>query len=270
MRSRCIGNPSGSNARMGLVITWEVFRVMSKHILKGKRRLNLKRIQEAQVRTCCRTSESNGCVRVVFGYPKGSNAQMGLVIAWEMRSRCIGNSSRSNARMGLVIAWESNRCVRVVFGNPKGSYARMGLVIAWELCQVLSKHILKGKPPLNLKRIREAQGKRRLNLKRIQEPQVRTCCRTSESNGCVRVVFGYPKGSNARMGLVVAWEVWNTAIESQKNPRSLNSNVLSEKWGKQMRSRCIGNPSGSNARMGLVIAREVCQVMSKQILKGKW
>ncbi|KAF7800561.1 uncharacterized protein G2W53_045012 [Senna tora] len=79
MRSRCIGNPSGSNARMGLVIAWEVCQVVSKHILKGKRRLNLKRILEAQVRTFCRTSESNGCVRVVFGNPKGSNARMELV-----------------------------------------------------------------------------------------------------------------------------------------------------------------------------------------------
>ncbi|KAF7835189.1 uncharacterized protein G2W53_010048 [Senna tora] len=49
MRSRCIGNPSGSNARMGLVIAREVCQYMSKHILKGKQRLNLKRIQEAPV-----------------------------------------------------------------------------------------------------------------------------------------------------------------------------------------------------------------------------
>ncbi|KAF7835037.1 uncharacterized protein G2W53_009896 [Senna tora] len=56
MRSHCIGNQSGFNGRMGLVIAWE-----------GKARLNLKRIQEAQVRTCCRTYESNGCVHVVLG-----------------------------------------------------------------------------------------------------------------------------------------------------------------------------------------------------------
>ncbi|KAF7800568.1 uncharacterized protein G2W53_045019 [Senna tora] len=55
MPSRCIGNPSGSNGRMGLVITWEVYQVMSKHILNRKPRLNVKRIPEAQVRTCCRT-----------------------------------------------------------------------------------------------------------------------------------------------------------------------------------------------------------------------
>ncbi|KAF7835188.1 uncharacterized protein G2W53_010047 [Senna tora] len=34
---------------MGLMIAWELCRVMPKHILKGRRRLNLKRIQEAQV-----------------------------------------------------------------------------------------------------------------------------------------------------------------------------------------------------------------------------
>ncbi|KAF7835183.1 uncharacterized protein G2W53_010042 [Senna tora] len=49
MRSRCIGNPSGSIARMGLMIAWELFRVMPKHISKGRRRLNVKGIQEAQV-----------------------------------------------------------------------------------------------------------------------------------------------------------------------------------------------------------------------------
>ncbi|KAF7835176.1 uncharacterized protein G2W53_010035 [Senna tora] len=84
MRLRCIGNPSASNARMGLAITWEVSQVMYKHILKGKRRLDLKRIQEGQVRMCCRTRESNRCVRVVFGNPKGSNARMRLLIAWEV------------------------------------------------------------------------------------------------------------------------------------------------------------------------------------------
>ncbi|KAF7835171.1 uncharacterized protein G2W53_010030 [Senna tora] len=77
MRSHCIGNPSGSNARIGFVIAWEVFQVMSNHILNGKPRLNLKRIQEAQVRTSCRTSESNGCVRVVLGI------RVGLMLEWD-------------------------------------------------------------------------------------------------------------------------------------------------------------------------------------------
>ncbi|KAF7835040.1 uncharacterized protein G2W53_009899 [Senna tora] len=83
MRSRRFGNTSGSNAPMGLVIAWEVCQVMSKNILKGKPRFNLKRVQEAQVQTCCRISESNGCIRVVFGNPNGSNARMGLVILLE-------------------------------------------------------------------------------------------------------------------------------------------------------------------------------------------
>ncbi|KAF7800563.1 uncharacterized protein G2W53_045014 [Senna tora] len=241
MRSHCIGNPSGPNARMGLGNAWELCQVMTKHILNGKPRLNLKRIQEAQVRTCCRTeeykkhkferlvahvsqtdafalyweserlycskgtrdriggiqesqvrsccrtSESNGCVHVVFGNPKGSNARMGLVIAWEMRSHFIRNPSGSNARMGFVNTWEGvkqmrSRCI----GNPSGPNARMGLVIAWELCQVMTKHILKGKPLLN--------------LKRIQEAQVRTCCRTSESNRCIRVLWGI------RVGLMLKWD----------------------------------------------------------------
>ncbi|KAF7835033.1 uncharacterized protein G2W53_009892 [Senna tora] len=77
MRSHCIGNPSGSNARMGLVIVWEVFQVMSKHILKGKPRLNLNIILEEQVRTCCRTSESNGCVRIVLG------TRVDLMLEWD-------------------------------------------------------------------------------------------------------------------------------------------------------------------------------------------
>ncbi|KAF7835186.1 uncharacterized protein G2W53_010045 [Senna tora] len=77
MRSRCIGNPSGSIARMGLVIAWEQRQVMSKHILKGRQRLNLETIQEAQVLTCWRTSESNGCVRVVLGI------RVGLLLEWD-------------------------------------------------------------------------------------------------------------------------------------------------------------------------------------------
>ncbi|KAF7835185.1 uncharacterized protein G2W53_010044 [Senna tora] len=77
MCSRCIGNLSGAKARMGLVIAREVCQYMSKHILKGKQRLNLRRIQEAPVRTCCRTSESNGCVRVVLGI------RVGLMLEWD-------------------------------------------------------------------------------------------------------------------------------------------------------------------------------------------
>ncbi|KAF7814947.1 uncharacterized protein G2W53_028916 [Senna tora] len=69
---------------MGIMNAWEVCQVMSKPILNGKRLFNLKRIHEAQVRMCCRTSESNGCVRIVFENPYGSNARMGLLIAWEV------------------------------------------------------------------------------------------------------------------------------------------------------------------------------------------
>ncbi|KAF7835178.1 uncharacterized protein G2W53_010037 [Senna tora] len=150
MRSCCIGNPSGSNARMGLVITWEVWQVMYRHILNGKLRVNLKLIQDAQVQTCCRTSESNGCVRIVLGI-----------------------------RVGLMLEFDS-------FSYGSGSIARMGLEIGREMCQVISKHILKGKPRLNLERIREAQ--------------VRTCCRTSESYRCVRVVLGI------RVRLMLEWD----------------------------------------------------------------
>ncbi|KAF7835035.1 uncharacterized protein G2W53_009894 [Senna tora] len=185
MRSRLIGNPSGFNVRIGLVIACGVSNHV-KQILKEKTRLNLNIIQEAQVRTCCRTSESNGCVRVVFRNSKGSNARIGLLIAWEEFKK---------HKFKLVVAQlrtccctsESNGCVRVVFGNPKGSNARMGLVIAWEVCQVMSKNILK--------------GERRLNHKRIQEVQVRTCCRTSESNECVRAVLGF------RVDVMLEWEM---------------------------------------------------------------
>ncbi|KAF7835175.1 uncharacterized protein G2W53_010034 [Senna tora] len=121
---------------MGLVITWEVCQVISKVILKGKRRLNQK-----NSRSTCSNVLSHKSVK-------------------RMRSRCIG--------------------------NPSGCNARMGLVIAWEVCQVMSKHILNGKP--------------RLNIKRIQEAEVRTCCRTSESNGCVRVVLGI------RVRLMLEWD----------------------------------------------------------------
>ncbi|KAF7835179.1 uncharacterized protein G2W53_010038 [Senna tora] len=180
MRLRCIANPSGSNARMGLVIAWELCQLMSKNILIGKQRLNLKRIQEAQVQTCCRTIESQ----------KNPGSTSSNVLSHKgvkrMRSRCIGN------QMALMLEWDlrshgrfkrmRSRCI----GNPSGSKARMGLVIAWDLYQVMSKHILK--------------GKRRLNLKRLHEAQVRTCCRTSESNGFVRVVLGI------RVGLMLEWD----------------------------------------------------------------
>ncbi|KAF7800567.1 uncharacterized protein G2W53_045018 [Senna tora] len=183
MPSHCIGNLSGSNARMGLVIAWEVCQVKSEHILKGKRRLNLKTIQEAHVRKCCRTSESSGCIRLVFGNPSGSNARMGLVITWEMPLRSIGNSSEFYGGIRLVIAWEMHlRCI----GNPSGFNGRIGLVIAWEVCQVMSEDVLNQKLPLN--------------VKRIQEAQVRTCCPTSESDGSVRVVLGIG------VGLTLEWD----------------------------------------------------------------
>ncbi|KAF7835030.1 uncharacterized protein G2W53_009889 [Senna tora] len=130
MRSRCIGNLSGFNGRMGFGIDREVFQVMYEHIFKGEARLNLKSFQEGQK-----------CVK-------------------RMRSSCIG--------------------------NPRGSNARMGLVMAWAVYEVMSKSILKGKP--------------QLNIKRIQEAQVRMCCRTSESNGCVRVLLGI------REDLMLEWE----------------------------------------------------------------
>ncbi|KAF7812574.1 uncharacterized protein G2W53_033550 [Senna tora] len=69
---------------MGLVITWKVCQVLSKHIMNYKSRLNLKRTQEVQVQTCCFTSESNRSVRVVFGNPSGFKARMGLVISWKV------------------------------------------------------------------------------------------------------------------------------------------------------------------------------------------
>ncbi|KAF7812419.1 uncharacterized protein G2W53_033395 [Senna tora] len=54
------GNPSGFNARIGLVIEWEECEVMSKHILKQNSRLNLKRIQEVQVkRVMAQVSQSD-------------------------------------------------------------------------------------------------------------------------------------------------------------------------------------------------------------------
>ncbi|KAF7835182.1 uncharacterized protein G2W53_010041 [Senna tora] len=200
MRSLRIGNPSGSNDRMGLMIAWEVCQVLANHILNGKSRLNLKRIQEAQVRTCCRTCESNRCVCVVL------RIRVGLMLEWDSRS--YGRIQEAQVRTCCRTS-ESNGCVRVVLGirvglssigtrdrmggmrsrcigYPSGSNGRMGLVITWELCQFMSKHIL--------------MGKRRLNLKRIQEAQVRTCCRTSESNGCVCVVLGI------RVGLMVEWD----------------------------------------------------------------
>ncbi|KAF7814949.1 uncharacterized protein G2W53_028918 [Senna tora] len=62
---------------MGLMIAWELCEVISKHILKGKQRLNLKRIQEAQVRTCCCSSESNRCVRIVL------EIREGLMLEWD-------------------------------------------------------------------------------------------------------------------------------------------------------------------------------------------
>ncbi|KAF7835202.1 uncharacterized protein G2W53_010061 [Senna tora] len=100
----------------------------------------------------------------------------------------------------------------------------MGLMISWEVCQVMSKHILNGKP--------------RLNLKRIQEPQVPTCCRTIESDGCLRVVLEIRvdlmlEWARDRMGdvssLVYTHFEPKTMIESQKNPRKTSSNVLSHK-----------------------------------------
>ncbi|KAF7812432.1 uncharacterized protein G2W53_033408 [Senna tora] len=44
------GNPSRFNARMGFVIAWKVYEVMSKVILNRKSRLNLTRFQEVQVK----------------------------------------------------------------------------------------------------------------------------------------------------------------------------------------------------------------------------
>ncbi|KAF7801152.1 uncharacterized protein G2W53_044915 [Senna tora] len=292
------GNLSESNARMGLVTTWEVSQVMSEHILKGEPRLNLNIIQEAQVRTCCRTNESNSCLHVVFGNPCGSNARMGLVITWEVCQVMYEHIFKGKPRLNLKRIQEAqfrtccrtkaqvrtcsrtselNGCVRVVFGNLSGSNARMGLLITWEVSHVMSEHILKEEPRLNLNIIQEAQvrtccrtnesnGKPTIESKSFQEAQVRTCCRTSVSNGCVRVVFGNPSGSNARMGLVITWEVCQVMSEHILNGKLLlNLNIIQEAQVRMCcrtseSNRCVrvvfGNPSGSNARMAFVVAWE--------------
>ncbi|KAF7800564.1 uncharacterized protein G2W53_045015 [Senna tora] len=299
MRLRCIENPSGSNARMGLEIVWEVCQVMSKHILNGKPRLNLKRIQEAQVRTCCRTSESNGCVRVVLGI------RVGLMVEWEVHQVMSKHILNGKPRLNLKRIQEAQvrTCCRTrktviesqkntrstssnvlshkwvkqlrscCIGNRSGFNGRVGLVITWEVCQVMYKYILRGKLQLNPKRIQEAQvrtccrtnesnGCVRVVLRirvglmldwesrsigRIQEAQVRTCCRTSESNGCVRVVFGNPKGSNARMGLVIAWEVCQAISEHILNgkPR-FNLKRIQE---AQVRTCCRTSESNGSVRV---------------------
>ncbi|KAF7800565.1 uncharacterized protein G2W53_045016 [Senna tora] len=77
MQSHRIGNLSGLNVLMGLMNAWEVCQFMSKRILYGKWRLNLKRIEEAQIRMRCRTSGANRCVRVVLGI------QVGLMVKWD-------------------------------------------------------------------------------------------------------------------------------------------------------------------------------------------
>ncbi|KAF7839124.1 uncharacterized protein G2W53_007606 [Senna tora] len=84
-RSLCIvfGNPSGFNAPMALVIAWKVCQVMSKHILKLKSRLNLKRIQEVQVKRVVAKVNQTDHFMLYFRNPSGLNAPMGLVIAWK-------------------------------------------------------------------------------------------------------------------------------------------------------------------------------------------
>ncbi|KAF7844384.1 uncharacterized protein G2W53_001289 [Senna tora] len=54
---------------------------------------------------------------------------------------------------------ESYRSLCIVFRNPRGFNAQMGLMITWKVCEVMSKHILNRKSPLNLKRIQEIQVK---------------------------------------------------------------------------------------------------------------
>ncbi|KAF7835197.1 uncharacterized protein G2W53_010056 [Senna tora] len=70
---------------MGLMIAWVVCQAKSKHILKQKPRLNLKKVQEAQLGTCYRTSESNGCLLVVLGI------RVDLMVEWDSLShgRCV-------------------------------------------------------------------------------------------------------------------------------------------------------------------------------------
>ncbi|KAF7841510.1 uncharacterized protein G2W53_003808 [Senna tora] len=53
------GNPTRFNARMGLVIAWKVCEVILKHILNGKSRLNLKRIEEVQVKHVAQVSQTD-------------------------------------------------------------------------------------------------------------------------------------------------------------------------------------------------------------------
>ncbi|KAF7832146.1 uncharacterized protein G2W53_014479 [Senna tora] len=54
-------NSSGFNARTGIVIAWKVYVVMSKQILNRKSRLNLKRIQEVQVKSVvAQVSQTDG------------------------------------------------------------------------------------------------------------------------------------------------------------------------------------------------------------------
>ncbi|KAF7832158.1 uncharacterized protein G2W53_014491 [Senna tora] len=73
---------------MGLVIAWKVCEVMSKHILYRKSQLNLKAVQQVQVKRV--VAQLSGTDRFVLCF----RIRLDLMLEWDSRScgKCVKSS----------------------------------------------------------------------------------------------------------------------------------------------------------------------------------
>ncbi|KAF7834960.1 uncharacterized protein G2W53_009819 [Senna tora] len=158
-------------------------------------------------KTCC-AIESNTSVRVVFANGSGFDAPIGVVLAWEERGSCPNIFRTTNrvvskkpsriTRQKTCCASESNTSVRVVLSNRSGFDAPIGVVLAWEergSCLNIFQMTNRGRTS---KTFTNYAAKDLLR-------QQKTCC-GNESNTSVRVVFANESGSDAPIGVVLAWE----------------------------------------------------------------
>ncbi|KAF7834898.1 uncharacterized protein G2W53_009757 [Senna tora] len=201
-QTRRFANGSGFDAPIGVVLAWEergsylnIFRTINRgrisetfknyeakdllhksvdHFLTYSGRKiavgSQKPSRIARQKTCC-ASESNTSVRIVFANGSGFDAPIGVVLAWEERGSCLNIFRTKNRGVVLMLRLESSWHGRSV--DPVLTYSERQIAVG-------------------------SQKPSRITRQKT--------CSASESNTSVRVVFANGSGSDAPIGVVLAWE----------------------------------------------------------------
>ncbi|KAF7839187.1 uncharacterized protein G2W53_007669 [Senna tora] len=178
-------------------------------------------------KTCC-ASESNTSVRVVFANWSRFDAPIAVDMAWEERGSCI-NIFRMTNRGGIsktFTNYEAKDLLRKVV-------LMLQLQSSWHGRSV--DHVL-------------TYSGRQITIGSHKASRImrqNTCC-ASQSNTSVHVVFANRSGSDAPIGVVLAWEEHGSCLNIF---RTTNRGQISETF-----TNYEANQSGFDAPIGVVLA----------------